>query len=292
MCLDGSFDDTAGTGTFGWVIATIDHRICFRSAGPVDCHPDVNSSYKAELCGLLVVSYILYRVCSHFWLLTGNITLYCDHKGAIGNVFHKERLGITPFTESDYDIIQLVKQILKSLPVKLTAQWVKGHSTAKKKSIQEELKIIADELAGDYATTPHPKHCSSCLPLPPPTFAVWLLYNRSVITSCLYQTLATHLHRTRLTNHILKKTGWTSHVFDMVNWEAHGMAFQCLSRQQKISAAKLLHQLINTNRQNRHRKKLFITFSFVPVTQWLIARGKPWIPCWHLSRRLALQNQL
>jgi hypothetical protein len=37
----------------------------------------------------------------------------------------------------------------------------------------------------------------------------------------------------------------------MVNWDAHGQAFHRLSRQQKISTAKLLHQLINTNRQNK-----------------------------------------
>jgi hypothetical protein len=36
----------------------------------------------------------------------------------------------------------------------------------------------------------------------------------------------------------------------MVDWEAHGLAFRCLSRQQKIFTAKLIHQLMNTNRQN------------------------------------------
>jgi hypothetical protein len=91
--------------------------------------------------------------------------------------------------------------------VKITAQWVKGHCTAKKKSVQEELNIIADELAGDYASAPHPKHCPSRLPLPPPTFTIRLLYDRSIITSRLYRTLATRLHRKSLTDHILKKTG-------------------------------------------------------------------------------------
>jgi ribonuclease HI len=165
VCSDGSFGGTTGTGTFGWVLATTGRCVRFRNAGPVDCHPDMKSSYRVELSGLLAVSYLLTRICTPHRLLTGSITLYCDHKGAIRNVFHKEKLGITPFTASDYDIIHLAKQILKSLPVKITAQWVKGHSTAKKKSVQEELNIIANELAGDYALAPHPKHCPSCLPL-------------------------------------------------------------------------------------------------------------------------------
>jgi hypothetical protein len=110
---------------------------------------------------------------------------------------------------------------------------------------------MADELAGNYALSLHPKHRPSCLPLPPTTFTIRLLYDRSVITSHLYQTLATGLHRKFLTSHILKKTSWTPRVFAMVHWEAHGIAFWRLFWQQKISTAKLLHQLINTNRQNR-----------------------------------------
>jgi hypothetical protein len=36
----------------------------------------------------------------------------------------------------------------------------------------------------------------------------------------------------------------------MIDWDSHGLAFRRLSRQRKISTAKLIHQLINTNRQN------------------------------------------
>jgi hypothetical protein len=107
VCSDGSFDGTTGTGTFGWVLGTTGCCACFRNVGPVTCHPGMNSSYRAELKGLLAVSYLLTRICTHHRLLTGSITLYCDHKGAIRNVFHREKLGITPFTASDYDIIHL-----------------------------------------------------------------------------------------------------------------------------------------------------------------------------------------
>jgi hypothetical protein len=247
---NGSFDGTTGTGTFGWVLATTDRHVCFGNASPFDCHPDMNSSYRAELSGLLAVSYLLTGICTHHWILTGNVTLYCDHKGAICNVFIRRNL-VSPFMKSDYDIIHLTKQILKSLPVKLTGQWVNGHSTAKMKSVQEELNIIADGLAGDYASAPHPRHRPSRLPLPPPTFTIHVLYDRSVITSRLYRTLATCLYRKSLTNYILQKTGWSQRVIDMVNWDVHGQAFCRLSRQQKISTTKLLHKLINTNCQNR-----------------------------------------
>jgi hypothetical protein len=48
----------------------------------------------------------------------------------------------------------------------------------------------------------------------------------------------------------MKKSKWSRRIFDMVDWEAHGLAFRHLSHQQKITTTKLLHQLINTDRQN------------------------------------------
>jgi hypothetical protein len=48
----------------------------------------------------------------------------------------------------------------------------------------------------------------------------------------------------------MKKSKLPRRIFDMINWEAHSLAFRRLSRQQKISTAKIVHQLINTNRQN------------------------------------------
>jgi hypothetical protein len=40
-------------------------------------------------------------------------------------------------------------------------------------------------------------------------------------------------------------------VFLKVDWEAHSRAFHHLSRHKQIQTAKLIHNLANTNRQNR-----------------------------------------
>jgi hypothetical protein len=48
--------------------------------------------------------------------------------------------------------------LLKEIPITIETSWVKGHSTAKVKTIQEELNILADQIAGKYATNPHPSH--------------------------------------------------------------------------------------------------------------------------------------
>ncbi len=64
------------------------------------------------------------------WAILGVVTLYCTSKGALHNTF--ESSGLTPYIQTDYDIIHQAKVLLKTLPIKVTTKWVKGHSTATK----------------------------------------------------------------------------------------------------------------------------------------------------------------
>jgi hypothetical protein len=50
---------------------------------------------------------------------------------------------------------------------------------------------------------------------------------------------------------IIKKAKETQQVFNMVEWESYSIAFWQLSRSQKISKAKLIHQKVNITRQNK-----------------------------------------
>jgi len=43
-----AFDGMPGTETFGWVLVTSAHHFHFCCASPVDGHPILNSSYRAE----------------------------------------------------------------------------------------------------------------------------------------------------------------------------------------------------------------------------------------------------
>lgn len=58
-------------------------------------------------------------------------------------------------------------------------------------------------------------------------------------------------HRAVLKDYIKKKSGWTEDVFSQVDWDAHETAFKQLTRGNKIMVAKLIHKLVNTNKQNQ-----------------------------------------
>jgi hypothetical protein len=45
--------------------------------------------------------------------------------------------------------------------------------------------------------------------------------------------------------------GWNINIFNRVDWDSHHRAFRRLTRFQRISVTKLVHQLSNTNRQNK-----------------------------------------
>jgi hypothetical protein len=111
--------------------------------------------------------------------------------------------------------------------------WVKGHSTNKVKTIQEDLNIIADMMATTYAKNPHPLHAPRQLPLSHPNYKIRLVHNNTTITSKLYKTLHTALHTKKLQQHIMKKHSLPPQAFNLIYWEAHEKSFTKLSRNQK-----------------------------------------------------------
>lgn len=182
-------------------------------------------------------------------LQEGSVDVYCDSKGALRNTFDKIYEGLSPYVQADYDIINQAKCLLKTLHFKVNAKWVKGHSTARTKTLQEELNILADMLAGQFVWNPHPRHIPAKKLLPPPNYKVRLLFQGSTIASKLHSILASQLHCSVICNHIMKKTKWPQGTFE-VDWDAHVLAFRQLTCKSKISTAKLIHHLVNTNWQN------------------------------------------
>lgn len=62
--------------------------------------------------------------------------------------------------------------------------------------------------------------------------------------------MSQQLHRTAIKEYIKKKSGWTNRVFSQVNGDAYDMAFKQLTRGNQIMVAKLIYNIVNTNKQN------------------------------------------
>jgi hypothetical protein len=160
-------------------------------------------------------------------------------------------MGIGPFLTTDFDILYLAQSLVHLIPVPVIGKWFKGHFTGKVRLIQHDMNQRADDLANKFLQT-HPRAFSpKRLLASPPRYQVRLLYDNSDLTSQYYKTLASLLHEGRLQQHILKKTNWMQNIFDSVDWASHQRAFHRLTRFKQITIAELIHQLVNTNRQNK-----------------------------------------
>lgn len=147
--------------------------------------------------------------------------------------------------EANSELVEAARTLVNSIP-KVT-ELVKGH---KKDPLEAKHKLnqTAVKLAGDFSWNPPHQFKLKHLPIAPPNYKVHILYDNSIITSKLYRTLFTHLHIDKLRVHVIKKATWSPSTFDLINWSAHGSAFDHVTSTQQT--AKIIHQLINTNRQN------------------------------------------
>ncbi len=144
----------------------------------------------------------------------------------------------------------IVKQLLAALPVTIVAEWVKGHYTGEYREYKHDLNDKVDKLAGTFNKNPPTILKQRKLPSTLPGYSIRLLHEGSHITNKLYSTMSIALHRRRFISYLKEKHGWTDNIFDRINWEAHELAFKHLNRSGRIAVAKLIHKLINMNRQN------------------------------------------
>jgi hypothetical protein len=88
------------------------------------------------------------------------------------------------------------------------------------------------------------------MPCPAPAYTIRLIYDNSTLTTKLYKTMSSSLHRKNIVTRIKQKSQWDDTTFQQVHWDAHEAAFSSLSHSNRVMVAKLQHNLINTNHQN------------------------------------------
>ncbi len=55
-------------------------------------------------------------------ITTGKIKYYCDNKGVITNVFSTTVPGISPFLNTDYDLVLAAKTLLHLISITVAAE--------------------------------------------------------------------------------------------------------------------------------------------------------------------------
>jgi hypothetical protein len=166
------------------------------------------------------------------------VKYYCDNKGVTANVFSHTAPGITPYLQTDADLVMEAKRLISIAPVTILAEWVTGHFTGKDKEYKHELNATADSLATSFNSSPHPHFLPCTNPLAPPAYGARLLYEVSTTTNRLRTLMPQSLHRKKFISHIMKKNQWNESTFQLVHWDAHEMAFKHLTHFCQMAVAK------------------------------------------------------
>ena len=68
---DGSFSETMGTGTASWIISTADKANCVTAGAISPGEPQIQSSYRTEILGVLGVLEELLNICTEWQIKSG-----------------------------------------------------------------------------------------------------------------------------------------------------------------------------------------------------------------------------
>jgi hypothetical protein len=82
-------------------------------SGPMDGHPELMTPHRTELSGIVALCYIIARICGHYNISSGHIMVYCDNTGVIKNVFQLGKPGITPYFNTDHDLVEVTKHLIQ-----------------------------------------------------------------------------------------------------------------------------------------------------------------------------------
>jgi hypothetical protein len=139
--------------------------------------------------------------------------------------------------------------LLKSLQRSQQLAWWKLHSSTCTSGDIHPSMVNISHLAGNYKFQPG-THQTHRQPFKPPNYRVQIHYDNSIITSKLYQMVLKGVHEQATEEYTIKKATWDRRIFNIVHWDAHEKAFCKLPRFQWLTITKLIHKLVNTNRQN------------------------------------------
>jgi hypothetical protein len=180
-CSDGSATDSGGS--YGYIISTKNGQRIAKGRGPA---PGAQlNSFRSEAYGVLATMRWLTHALRNNPPTTQKIYHYLDNrsvisriKAAVTETYTKPNNTLQP----DHDVITEIAHTLRSLPITIEFEWVKGHQDSIKPyhqlNLQAQLNCDADHEASQYLW-PEPS-AASCVPTLPHTPCQLILQGKTI----------------------------------------------------------------------------------------------------------------
>ena len=127
---DGSYDDSRQAGSSAFIIAPNKEKgtVCLEDASFVTELPGGQSSYRSELAGVLGVLTCVQALVKFYKISDSSIIIVLDGESAIYQSDSDWPLSID---QNSFDYIQVIRNIIKDLPISVKFHWVEGHQKEK-----------------------------------------------------------------------------------------------------------------------------------------------------------------
>jgi hypothetical protein len=216
---DGGFDPTSGISSFGWV-ATINKIIVARGRGPVQAHPLLAESFRAEGYGAASLGLFLRNLVTKFNINAEQHRwkLYIDNKSLIQRLHSFDKHKCIPRwnLRPDEDIAKATHKILNHIPIQLIH--TKGHQDSsmanEQLSFDAHLNIFADkEATMQRQTMQKPESTVQKLGV------AQLRINEIDITRDSQRWLLHTAGKIPIEQYYRERHGWSKETFNTIGWD-------------------------------------------------------------------------
>jgi hypothetical protein len=246
---DGGHDPSSGISTFGWVVA-MNQQLIARGRGPVEAHPTMAESFRAEGYGLVSVGLFIKNFIRQFEIdpETQNWKIYIDNKSLIQRMeAYDAQLTVPRWNlRPDEDITKLAYGIWRAIPHSI--MHVKSHQDEKldweKLSFSASLNIAADEQASRQRSMMH-KPAAEVKNIS----RVQLRIAKVAITRDSQKWILRSAGRIPIEQFYREKYNWSQQVFDSIAWETQWKVLQSLTMPDQTRIVKFVHGWLPTKKR-------------------------------------------
>jgi hypothetical protein len=224
---DGSYLHSDSIGSSGWIIEDNNQMQSIQGQLETPGTSEVQCSHRSELSGILGTISHVHKLCAHYDIDSGSITVHCDGEGAMQRICSPHPCKSA---HKHFDIINSIKLSIKNSPLHWKFKHVKGHQDDYLQFDEldrpAQLNTIVDTLAKDKLTTLLlPQHRNRRRPQHLPHESVEIYWtnerhHRHKISSSLVKTLTSYIHTSTIRKYWIKKRKFSEHSRTYIDWES------------------------------------------------------------------------
>lgn len=218
---------------------------------------DTMSSLTTEQYGALGVVLLLHMVCIIHKITASDhvVDIYLDNEEVTKRGGQSEKpMNVSSYLAADFDVWQLIVDLIQALPISARLRWVKGHQDLNNKgetihgpfTRPAQLNIKMDAFAEEGRRQGN----NSVIHTPTWSTTVAQLYTQNgMATTNIRKFITESTNGEALLEYYLERRDWTSDIVRTIDWEAMSAFLSRQSAHQRNKLTQMMHNWQNTGYQ-------------------------------------------